>query len=146
MCQRPRSAGGQLVYSRRVYVLTTTISWRTAGLQEAGICANDHDQPEDSWSTGGGYMCQRPRSAGGQLVYKRRVYIPTTSRSDRLNTALTNEQSVSNKAQSAVDGRCAANVYRRLAPVASSSLSLSLVLSWSVCGGVVVVGAVDIER
>ena len=41
--------------------------------------------------------------------------MPTTSRSDRLNTALTNEQSVSNKAQLAVDGHCAANVYRRLA-------------------------------
>ena len=89
-------------------------------------------------------MCQRPRSAGGQLVYRRRVYVPTTSRSDRLNTAPTNEQSVSNKAQLAVDGRCAANVYRRLAaatPGASGVVVVIVIVSvivvslwWGGCG------------
>ena len=49
------------------------------------------------------------------MINCRAAGLPTTSRSDRLNTAPTNEQSVSNKAQLAVDGRCAANVYRRLA-------------------------------
>jgi len=77
------------------------------------------------------------------MINCRAAGLPTTSRSDRLNTAPTNEQSVSNKAQLAVDGRCAANVYRRLATpgvvvvivIVSVIVSVIVVsLWWGVCG------------